>query len=189
MHPPGWYPSPYYPDSMQYWNGTGWTAQIQPRENPGKVESKTGLRIMAGFFLLVGLVPLSLTTPSVVDHLTPGSSKAVVRGQVVDLDLNKIRRTGRGRLDHCKSTAEFTVNGTRYEAKSELYVYPCEWKIGDSVEVTYDTRHPESGAIVGEFRNVNMFGTWLFFGIGSLFALAGASLLGSSLRRKVRRQP
>jgi hypothetical protein len=191
MHPPGWYPSPYYPDSMQYWNGTGWTAQVQPRENPAKVESKTGLRIMAGFFLLVGLIPLSLTTPSVVNHLTPGSSMVEATGQVIDIDLNRMRRNDghKGRVDKCAAIAEFTVDGTRHEAKSELYVYPCEWKIGDSVKVTYDTRHPASGAIVGEASQGSMFGVWLFFGIGSLLALAGASILGSSLRRKARQQP
>jgi hypothetical protein len=189
MHPPGWYPSPYYPDSMQYWNGTGWTAQIQPREHLAKAKAKTGLRVVAGFFLFLGLVLLSLTTPSVVEHLAPGFNKVVTTGQVVDIDLNKIRRTGSGWLDHCKSTAEFTVDGTRHEARSELYVYPCEWKIGDSVQVTYDPRHPEYGAIVEESRNVNMFGTWLFFSIGSLLALACASILGTSLRRRIRQQP
>jgi hypothetical protein len=191
MHPPGWYPSPHYPDSMQYWNGNGWTADIQPRKNPAKLKSRTGLRILAGFFLFMGLIPLSLTTPSVVDHLTSGSSKTEATGQVTDIDWNRMKRSDghKGRVDKCAATAEFTVNGTQHQARSELYVYPCKWEIGDSVKVTYDTRHPESGAIVGDASQGSMFGVWLFFGIGSLLALAGASILGASLLRKVREQP
>lgn len=31
---PGWYPDPWKPDTVQYWDGTAWTEQRAPRPAP-----------------------------------------------------------------------------------------------------------------------------------------------------------
>lgn len=130
---------------------------------------------------------LSLTTPSVVDHFAPSTSQVVTTGEVTNVDFQTMKNNSSpGKVEKCRSTAEFTVDGTRHEALSQYYEYPCEWKVGDRVDVTYDSVHPEVGAVVGEISK-SMTAAWFFFWAGSGITLISALILGASLLRRGRK--
>jgi hypothetical protein len=67
MHPmtsePGWYPDPWYPQSLRYWDGASWTGYVQaaaslPRLDPGEVAT-WAKRARASFWILGAVGALS----------------------------------------------------------------------------------------------------------------------------------
>ena len=208
MQQPGWYPSPQYPGQLQYWDGYQWTPQVKPPAGspeqtvadpnyvfpqlPARpatnfhIKSKTALRIVAAILFFIALIPLTLTAPTIASNLAGGKVETV--GKVVNIDYSTSRSKGSGRSMHttrtCAPIAEYTVDGKKYTAKSNVYTAPCNTHIGDAVKVKYDEKNPANGN-VKESGGI-MAVAWFFF-IGGL-ALLGGGIVALVKSFKVKEQ-
>lgn len=208
MQQPGWYPSPQYPGQLQYWDGYQWTPQVKPPAGapeqtvadpnyvfpqlPARpainlnIKSKTALRVVAAILFFIALIPLAITTPALVSNLAGDKVETV--GKVVNIDYSTNRSKSTGRSMHttrtCAPIAEYTVDGKKYTAKSNVYTAPCNTNIGDAVKVKYDEKNPANGH-VKESAGL-MAVSWFFF-IGGL-ALLGGGILALVKSFKVKEQ-
>src|SRR4051812_29064531 len=91
--PPGWYPDPWYPQSMRWWDGTTWTPHaqaVQPVATPDPSAERTwGQRAAVGFWVhgacaAITAVATPLLLAGAVDdspyETSPGSAGTVVGG-------------------------------------------------------------------------------------------------------------
>lgn len=201
MHQPGWYPSPYYPGQLQYWDGHGWTSHTKPSQpiaalpvssapsKPQKSSLRLMLRITAALLFLVALVPINISAPYIM-HASGLSQSAEVVGEVVHIRYSTTTPNRKYGDDPaltrqtCSPAVTYEVNGTTYTARSNEYRESCEYSKGDSITIEYNEANPRVGTIKGQEGTIP--GMWTFFTIGAMTILAVLALTVASFRVKTR---
>jgi Domain of unknown function (DUF4328)/Protein of unknown function (DUF2510) len=92
--PPGWYPDPWYPQSVRYWDGSTWTAHAQsmgsaaPRVDPESVRG-WGRKASIAFLVQAGCGAFNaLLTPYIFGKATETMFDALETGSEPDNTIN-----------------------------------------------------------------------------------------------------
>ncbi|MFM8598891.1 MAG: DUF2510 domain-containing protein [Mycobacterium sp.] len=77
-YPAGWYPDPQGTQRRRYWDGQQWTDNFAEPEVVGGTRKATGAKVVAGMFVVLGLLPLALGVFGAADGGTGAGERFAV---------------------------------------------------------------------------------------------------------------